>query len=195
MLVRSLKVGDEISFGEARLTVLRITRGPHVRLGIMAPHEWLVYPEEAFDAMSRSATAHESTGHNPRRTRSVAVAEILSRASYLKSAEDFEELTSGLLALRAKRLAPVVSGEETRLLLSINEGVSDELTDRVASLIEKRDDGRLTLEEHSELQQLADEVERRGVERLEALSKLAALRGVSLRELMLSFGVATGDHG
>ena len=81
------------------------------------------------------------------------------------------------------------------MLLSINEGVSDELTGRVASLIEKRDDSRLTAEENSELQQLADEVERRGVERLEALSKLAAIRGVSLRELMQSLGVATGDHG
>ena len=65
MLVYSQKVGEEISFGGARLTVLKITRGPHVRLGITAPQEWLVYPEEAFGAMSRSATAHESNRSQP----------------------------------------------------------------------------------------------------------------------------------
>ncbi len=85
--------------------------------------------------------------------------------------------------------------EETRLLLAINECVSVELTDRAESLIEKRDECSLTVEENSELLQLADEVERRGVERLEALSKLAELRGVSLRELMQSLGVAAADHG
>ncbi len=84
--------------------------------------------------------------------------------------------------------------DETRLLLAINEGVSVELTDRAQSLIEKRDDSSLTVEESSELLQLADEVERRGVERL-ALSKLPELRGVSLRELMQSLGVAAADHG
>ena len=67
------------------------------------------------------------------------------------------------------------------LLISINEGVPVELTDRVASLLQKRDDCSLTVEENRELLQLADEVERRGVERLEAFSKLAELRGVPLR--------------
>jgi hypothetical protein len=128
-------------------------------------------------------------------TQPTAVAEILSKASSLKAPEELEELTAGLVALRAKRLAPVVSGKETRLLLAINKGVSVKLRDRVASLIEKRDDDSLTLAEKRELIQLADQVERRGVERLEALSKLAELRGVSLRELMKSLGVAAGDHG
>jgi hypothetical protein len=136
-----------------------------------------------------------STSGVPQGTQPSGVADILASASALKAPQELEELTAGLLALRARRLAPVVSGEETRLLLAINEGVSGELTDRVASLIEKRDDSGLTETEDSELMQLADEVERRGVERLEALSTLAELRGVSLRELMKSLGVAAGDHG
>ena len=118
-----------------------------------------------------------------------------SRAGRLHAPAELEELTAGLLSLRARRLAPVVSDEETRLLISINEGVPVELTDRVASLIQKRDDCSLTVEENRELLQLADEVERRGVERLEAFSKLAELRGVSLCALKLSLGVAAGDHG
>jgi hypothetical protein len=113
----------------------------------------------------------------------------------LEAPKELEELTAALVALRARRLAPVVSGEETRLLLAINEGKPAELTDRVASLIAKRDDSGLTAAEDSELMQLADEVERHGVERLEALSRLAELRAVSLRELMQSLGVAARDHG
>jgi hypothetical protein len=49
--------------------------------------------------------------------------------------------------------------------------------------------------ENSLLMQLADEVERRRMERLDALSTLAELRGVSLRELMKSLGVVADDHG
>jgi hypothetical protein len=109
--------------------------------------------------------------------------------------EQLEELTAGLLALRAKRLAPVASYEETKLLLSINEGVPAELTNRAASLIEKRDNSSLTAVESSELLDLADEVERRGLERLEALSKLAELRAVPLRDLMQTLGVTARDHG
>jgi transcriptional regulator with XRE-family HTH domain len=128
-------------------------------------------------------------------TEPTAVAEILSRANSIEGPEEFEELTAGLLALRARRLAPVVSDEETRLLLAVNDGVSVESKDRAASLIEKRDNGSLTVEETSELLRLAEEVERQGMERLEALSTLAELRGVSLRELMQSLGVAARDHG
>ena len=147
--------------------------------------------------MARQKTLSEKAKINRvgKPTQPTAVAEILSKASSLKAPEELEELTAGLVALRAKRLAPVVSGKETRLLLAINKGVSVKLRDRVASLIEKRDDDSLTLAEKRELIQLADQVERRGVERLEALSKLAELRGVSLRELMKSLGVAAGDHG
>ncbi len=191
MLVLSRKVCEAISIGKARLMVVAITRN-QVRLGIEAPPDWLAGREETLEPRVRSAAAPVPT--DPGRTRST-VAKILARASSLKAPEELEELTAGLLALRAKRIAPVVSHDETRLLLAINEGVSVELTDRAESLIEKRDNSSLTVEENSELLQLADEVERRGVERLEALSKLAELRGVSLRELMQSLGVAAADHG
>ena len=60
-----------------------------------------------------------------------------------------------------------MASDETRLLLAINEGVPIELTDRAASLLAQRDDSGLTAVESSELMQLADAIERRGVERLE----------------------------
>jgi transcriptional regulator with XRE-family HTH domain len=151
--------------------------------------------EAVLESIPRSEAPRASTSRTRKGTQPTVVAEILSRASSLEAPEELQELTAGLLALRAKRLAPVVSGEETRLLLAINEGVPLELRDRVASLIEKRDDCSLTVAENSELMRLADEIERRGVERLEALSTLAELRGVSLRELMKSLGLSAGDHG
>jgi len=129
------------------------------------------------------------------RTESTAVAEILSRANLIESAEELEQLTSGVLALKARKLAPVASADETRLLLVINEGLPIALTDRARSLLEKRDDGTLTPGENDELIELAEEVERRGVDRLAALTELAELRGVSLPELMRSLGVATVSHG
>ncbi len=131
--------------------------------------------------------------HSPS-PKSTAVARILSRANLLKSREEIEQLTSGVLELKAKRVAPVASIDETRLLLVINECVPAALTDRVQSLLAKRDDGTLTPKEKVELLDLVDEVERRGVERLKALTELAELRGVSLTELMRSLGVAA-SHG
>jgi len=145
--------------------------------------------------LSKSGRAKPSTSRSAQRTPPTVVAEILARISSLQTPEEFAELTDGLLAIRASRVAPVLSGEETRLLLAINDGVSAELRDRVASLIEKRNNRGLSTAESHELTQLADKVERRGVERLEALSRLAELRGVSLRELMKSLGIISDNHG
>ena len=108
---------------------------------------------------------------------------------------ELEELTSGVLALKAKRFAPVASVDETRLLLAINEGVPVALVDRTRSLLEKRDDGTLTPQENDQLAELSDEIERRGVDRLQALTELAEFRAVSLPELMRSLGVAAESDG
>jgi hypothetical protein len=145
--------------------------------------------------LSKSGRAQPSTSRSPQRTPPTAVAEILARISSLQTPEELEELTDGLLAIRARRVAPVLSDEETHLLLAINEGVSAELRERVASLIAKRNNRGLTVAEGHELNELADTVERRGVERVEGLSRLAELRGVSLRELMKSLGIASDNHG
>jgi hypothetical protein len=129
-----------------------------------------------------------------RKSRSTAVARILSKANLLKSREELEQLTSGVLALKAKRVAPVASTDETRLLLLINEGVATGFTDRVQSLLAKRDNGTLTPKENEDLLDLVNLVERRGVERLNAMTELAELRGVPLTELMRSLGVAAASE-
>ena len=66
----------------------RVRRGTCiVRLGITAPQEWLVYPEEAFGVISESADAPQFNQSQHRRTQSVAVTEILLKASSLKYTE------------------------------------------------------------------------------------------------------------
>jgi hypothetical protein len=97
--------------------------------------------------------------------------------------------------LKARKLAPVASADETRRRLVFNEGVPVALTDRARSLLEKRDAGALTPGENDELIELAEQVERRGVDRLAALTELAEVRGVSLPEVMRSLGVAAVSHG
>ena len=163
--------------------------------GVEGPRDLPADREDLAGSSGRSEATLTSSRRAAQETKPSAVAEILSQATTLKAPEELEELTAALLALRARTFSPVVSGEETRLLLVINEGIPVELTDRIASLIEKRDESGLSLAERSELVQLAEAVERRGVERAEALSNLAEFRGVSLRGLMKSLGVSAGRHG
>jgi hypothetical protein len=76
--------------------------------------------------------------------------------------------------------------QERSLLDRINAGLSEEVNQRYYELIAKRQEGRLTPEEHKELLELAGQLERFTVQRLEALVALAQHRQVSLREPMES---------
>jgi len=189
-----MRGGSAVLTGEARPAPIKSTPGKG-RLGTDNPEDLPAEREGVAESSRRSEASRPPTRRAAQEAHPTSVAEILSKASTLKAPEELEELTTGLLALRARKLAPVASGEETRLLLAINQGLALEFTDRVASLIKKRDESGLSVAEQNELIQLADVVERRGVERAEALSTLAELRGVSLRELMRSLGVAAGGHG
>ncbi len=207
-----------------RVTVMEI-RGSRVRLLIEAPRHMQILRAEIADALenqvenpalvSSQGSARSEAGAGVKQYPLGGTAPEIETESR-ESALVFSRAVDEAISIGKARLTVVqIRGvhvrlgiefpndwfycreeiEETRLLLAINECVSVELTDRAESLIEKRDECSLTVEENSELLQLADEVERRGVERLEALSKLAELRGVSLRELMQSLGVAAADHG
>lgn len=83
----------------------------------------------------------------------------------------------------------MLSQLESALLLKINEGLPKPLAQRLFELTAKRDRERLTPEEHEEITRLGDEVERRDVERLEALTLLAAKRKISLSALMVDLGL------
>jgi hypothetical protein len=97
---------------------------------------------------------------------------------------ELREFTSHVLNLQAKRSAPSVSHEEGQLLLKINERLPAETQLRYDQLIAMRDAESLTPDEQRELEQLTKQAEAFDVDRVEALSKLAAIRGISLADLM-----------
>ncbi|MFO0760863.1 MAG: hypothetical protein U0359_30580 [Byssovorax sp.] len=123
---------------------------------------------------------------------SVSPDDLLRAAEQLASAE-LERFASQVFALLAHRRAPSLSREETDLLQAINEGLPPEVAERYAMLIDRRDEGTLTPEEHAELLRIGDEVELRDARRAEHLVELARVRGVSLDELMETLGIRARD--
>ena len=107
---------------------------------------------------------------------------------------DLEQFADRVLAIRAKRRAPNLPNREANLLQQINQAVSAELQSRFDDLVQRREAGILTHEEHQELLQMVDVVEQIDVRRMEALAELAQLRNVPLRELMKQLGILTSSH-
>jgi hypothetical protein len=102
---------------------------------------------------------------------------------------DFESLVNRVLWLRARRKASVLEPAETQLILQINKVISPNLYEKYRFLRGKRHDESLTEQEHQELLMVSDQMEFFGVQRLEALAKLADLRQVPLRQLMDDLGI------
>jgi hypothetical protein len=114
--------------------------------------------------------------------------ELLQAVDQLDTA-DLEQFVTRVLALRARRAAPSAPPEEAALLLQINRGLPTEMRDRLGRLNEKSEDEALTPDEHAELLGLVAQVEALEVERIENLSRLARLRGMSLTALMDELGI------
>ena len=113
----------------------------------------------------------------------VSVDVLVKAVEQLPEAE-LRQFTAQVLALNAKRMAPSVTQEETALLLQINKPLPEDIQRRFDELRGKRDTETLDNEEYAELLRFTQQVEAFDVARLEALTKLAALRGVTLPELM-----------
>ncbi len=120
--------------------------------------------------------------------------ELLEAVDQLGMA-DLERFVSRVLALRARRAAPSLPAGEASLLARINRGLPAAQRDRLDALREKSEDGTLAPDEHTELLGLVASVEAIEVERIQSLSRLAALRGVSLTALMDALGIQPPDHG
>jgi hypothetical protein len=113
---------------------------------------------------------------------------------------EMEQLVDQIIAIRAKRVAPHLTADESTLLARINKGLPAEDRARVRALIEKRDDETITAEEWRELAAITDRLEWLHADRLAALAQLAKLRGVTLDEVMGQLGIqfpliyAVGEH-
>jgi hypothetical protein len=123
-----------------------------------------------------------------------AVAEKLTPADLVQAAArlgtgELELLVRQLLALRAQRQAPRLSEMETALLLEVNRGLDEQARERFHVLVERRRADQLTTAEHEELLRTTEKIEQQDVQRLQALLKLAQLRGMPLRSLMDELGI------
>ena len=108
--------------------------------------------------------------------------------------EDLSAFVEQVLVLRAQRNRPRLGEVEAGLLLQINQGILAEQR-RFAVLVARRQDGLITPDELHELKNLAEQIEQQDVQRLAALDELARLRGVSLRELMVTLGIQPPPYG
>jgi hypothetical protein len=107
---------------------------------------------------------------------------------------EMEQLVDQIIAIRAERVAPHLTSDESALLARINKGLSHEGRTRMRALIEKRDDETIATEEWQELLSLTDRLELLHADRLAALVELSKLRGVTLDEVMGQLGIQFPDH-
>lgn len=118
----------------------------------------------------------------------MSVDELLKAVDDL-SETDVEQVLDRVLFVRARHRAPVATPEETKLLQEINQGIPPEVNNRYETLLDKRDEEIITEAEYAELLDLSEQIENLGVKRIEALSELAAIRQVSLPQLMKDMGI------
>ena len=110
--------------------------------------------------------------------------EALVKATEQLSPSDLQRFRSQVLAISARRAASSVSQDEAQCLLRISQRLPIKLQQRYDELIAKRDAETLTAEEHVELLQLSQQAEAIDVQRMEALTKLAQLRGATLSDVL-----------
>lgn len=108
---------------------------------------------------------------------------------------DLEQFVSQVLVLRAKRVAPSVSKQEAEILEEINRGLAQETQQRYNELVAKRQAKTLTDAEHQELLVLIDRIEQADAERVQALTKLAQLRNISVKALMEILNIRPPAYG
>jgi hypothetical protein len=92
------------------------------------------------------------------------------------------------------KTTPRLSAMESELLLKINRGLPDDKAARYRELTKRRQAEDLTPDDHRELLNLSDEVERLQAERIEHLADLARLRGKPLGALMEELGVRPSSN-
>ena len=119
--------------------------------------------------------------------------QLLHAALQLPRAE-LEQFVTRLLVLSIPQDTPRLAQAESELLLKINQGLPPATQQKLDALIAKRQMQTLTPEEHQELIQLTEDIEKSDAERLRYLLELAALRNLSLDELTRHLGIHPVPH-
>ena len=114
--------------------------------------------------------------------------ELLKAVEQL-SLPDLEKLMLQVVALQARHKTTSLSKNEAELLLKINQGLPTDVQKRFDELVAKRQAEALSSEEHQELLDLTEQIERSDAQRAKYLVELAQLRGTSLAALMRELGI------
>ena len=109
------------------------------------------------------------------------------------SLSDLDEFINQVKAIKARRSKGQLS-DEPALLEKINNWLSPDLKSRIEALIAKRQNEGLTMEEREELVTLGKQQQGAHEARVEALSELAHLRGVTLTQVMNQLGIRFSDY-
>jgi hypothetical protein len=122
------------------------------------------------------------------------VNELLRNVIQLPAA-DFEEFFSKIQLIRSSKSKGDFSDEELKLLDKINSGLPRRQRLRWNYLIARRDSGTIIPAEYEELLQLTETVENFEVKRLQWMSRLAELRGMSLPEVVEFYQIHPLENG
>jgi len=123
----------------------------------------------------------------------------LSSEELLKAVEqlnlsELEQFVSQVIVLQAQRKVTGLPQTEAELLLKINQGIPSNIQRDYKELVAKRDDEILTEDEHQQLLQLTEGIEKIQAQRIENLAELSRLRGISLTALMENLGIHATNH-
>ena len=108
--------------------------------------------------------------------------------------DELEKLVGDVLAVRAERIAPHITGEESKLLRKIQKTLPKEILQRMKALQVLRDSEKLSQNGYAELAVLIEKLEILHAERLKAVSDLAELRGITLQTVILQIGLRLPDY-
>jgi len=113
---------------------------------------------------------------------------LLKRVEQLEIS-DLEKFVENVLKIRARKIAPSLSKEESALLKKINKPLPKKMQDRFEVLNKKRQLETLTESEHQELIEITKKFETLNVVRLKALADLSKIRQLPVRDLMKQLGI------
>lgn len=108
--------------------------------------------------------------------------------------KELEQFIQHVLIMRAQRSANSLSTQESDLLECINHPVPILQQQRYDLLSKQQRQNSLSEDEHKELLNLIDQIEKFDLQRLQYLSKLAKLRKVSLDTVMQDLGIKAADY-
>lgn len=108
--------------------------------------------------------------------------------------DELEKLVGDVLAIRAERIAPHITGEESKLLRTIQKTLPKKDLRRMKELQILRDSENLSQDGFSELAELIEKLEILHAERMNAVSSLAELRGITFQNALQQIGLRLPEY-